>query len=235
MRSSSHYRNKFRAVSITLSGVMLLMAPPAARAQASHPVSGRQYAHVMGVGGADWLVRPEREIEENPDLAVSLLGLKPGMAVADIGAGVGYYSLRFAAKVGASGKVYATDLQPGMLRLLRQRLEKEKVHNVEPVLGSETEENLPDQSFDMAVLVDVYHEFSEPRKMLASIRRALRPDGRLVLLEFRKEDRKVPIREEHKMTVAVAKQELAADGFTLDKLVTDLPWQHILFFKKTAE
>ena len=112
-------------------------------------------------------------------------------------------------------------------------LEKDKVTNVEPVLGSETECNLPDQSIDMAVLVDVYHEFSEPRKMLVSIRRALKADGRLVLLEFRKEDPKVPIREEHKMSVNVVKQELTADGYVLDKLLTDLPWQHVFFFKKS--
>ena len=214
-----------------LGGFLALPAPAAA--QGTHPVSGRKYAHVMGAAGADWLVRPEREAEENPDLAVSLLGIRPGMAVADIGAGVGYYSLKFAAKAGPQGKVFATDLQPEMLRLLRKRLEKDKVTNVEPVLGSETECNLPDQSIDMAVLVDVYHEFSEPRKMLASIRRALKADGRLVLLEFRKEDPKVPIREEHKMSVNVVKQELTADGYVLDKLLTDLPWQHVFFFKKS--
>jgi SAM-dependent methyltransferase len=214
-----------------LSGFLALSAPAAA--QGTHPVSGRKYAHVMGAAGADWLVRPERESEENPDLAVSLLGIRPGMAVADIGAGVGYYSLKFAAKTGPQGKVFATDLQPEMLRLLRKRLARDKITNVEPVLGSETECNLPDQSIDMAVLVDVYHEFSEPRKMLASIRRALKPEGRLVLLEFRKEDPKVPIREEHKMSVAVVKQELTADGYVLDKLLTDLPWQHVFFFKKS--
>jgi len=219
------------SVLYALTGLLVLSAPAAA--QGSHPVSGRKYARVMGAAGADWLVRPERETEENPDLAVSLLGLRPGMAVADIGAGVGYYSLKFAAKVGPQGKVFATDLQPEMLRLLRTRLEKEKITNVEPVLGSESECNLPDQSLDMAVLVDVYHEFSEPRKMLASIRRALKPDGRLVLLEYRKEDPKIPIREEHKMSVAVVKQEVTADGFVLDKLLTDLPWQHIFFFKKS--
>ena len=233
MRRSSHY--KYKLPLVLMMGLITAGAPAGAQAQSSHPVSGRKYAPVMGVAGADWLVRPERESEENPDLAVSLLGLKPGMTVADIGAGVGYYSLRFAAKVGPSGKVFATDLQPEMLRLLRQRLDRAKIANIEPVLGSETESKLPDESIDMVVLVDVYHEFSEPRKMLASIRKALKPDGRLVLLEFRKEDPRVPIREEHKMSVAVVKQELAADGFALDKLVTDLPWQHIFFFKKKAE
>ncbi len=232
MRRFSHYKYK---LPLALMGLLTAWLPIGALAQSSHPVSGRKYAPVMGVAGADWLVRPERESEENPDLAVSLLGIKTGMVVADIGAGVGYYSVRFAAKVGPAGKVFATDLQPEMLRLMGKRLEREKITNIEPVLGSETESKLPDQSVDMVVLVDVYHEFSEPRKMLASIRQALKPNGRLVLLEFRKEDPKVPIREEHKMSVAVVKQELAADGFTLDKLVTDLPWQHILFFKKKPE
>ncbi len=232
MRRFFHYKYK---LPLALIGLLTAWDPAGALAQSSHPVSGRKYAPVMGVAGADWLVRPERESEENPDLAVSLLGLKPGMIVADIGAGVGYYSVRFAAKVGPAGKVFATDLQPEMLRLMRKRLERDNITNIEPVLGSETESKLPDQSVDMVVLVDVYHEFSEPRKMLASIRQALKPDGRLVLLEFRKEDPKVPIREEHKMSVAVVKQELAADGFTLDKLVTDLPWQHIFFFKKKPE
>jgi predicted methyltransferase len=218
-----------------LVGLQAAVRPALLTAQATHPVSGRKYAHVMGAAGADWLVRPERELEENPDLAVSLLGIKPGMTVADVGAGVGYYSIKFAAKVGPSGKVLATDLQPEMLRLMRRRLEREGVTNIEPILGSETESKLPGASIDMAVLVDVYHEFSEPRKMLASLRRALKPDGRLILLEFRKEDPKVPIREEHKMSVAVVKQELMADGFELDKLVKDLPWQHIFFFKKKPE
>ncbi|MBM3793201.1 MAG: methyltransferase domain-containing protein [Acidobacteria bacterium] len=223
-----YYRSFFAVACLAL---LSWGAWPAA-AQGKHPVSGRQYAWVMGAAGADWLVRPEREQEENPDLAVSLLGLRPGMVVADIGAGVGYYSLKMAAQVGDTGKVYASDLQPEMLRLLRKRLEKSRVSNVIPVLGSETETNLPDGSVDLAVLVDVYHEFSEPRKMLASLARALKPDGRLVLLEFRKEDPKVPIREEHKMSVAVVRQELEADGYVLEKLLKDLPWQHVFFFKK---
>lgn len=229
-----HRYHHYISIGLTALFTAALLSP-CAWAQGMHPVSGRKYAQVMGVGGADWLVRPEREAEENPDLAVSLLGLRPGMAVADIGTGVGYYSLKVAAKVGPQGKVYATDLQPEMLRLLRKRLEKEKVMNVEPVLGTVTDCNLAEGSIDMAIMVDVYHEFSEPRKMLACIRRALKPDGRLVLLEYRKEDPTVPIREEHKMSVAVVKQELTADGYLLDKLVSDLPWQHVFFFKKAAE
>lgn len=240
MQRQFHYRYKLRQCLIAGLGLAALLlsehrlqaAPPQAASPGKHPVSGRTYAWVMGVGGADWLVRPERETEENPDLAVQLLDLKPGLTVADIGAGVGYYSIRIAARVGPAGKVYATDLQPGMLRLMRKRLERDKITNVEPVLGTETESKLPDNSIDMAVLVDVYHEFSEPQKMLASIKRALKDDGRLVLFEFRKEDPKVPIREEHKMSVAVVKQELEAEGYILDRILNGLPWQHVFFFKK---
>lgn len=214
---------------------LLLFALTAiACAQGVHPVSGRVYAPVMGAGGANWLVRSERESEENPTLALSLLNLKSGMTVADIGAGVGYWSMRMAEKVGAKGKVYATDIQPEMLRLLRKRLEKANITNIEPVLSSETATNLPASTVDLAILVDVYHEFSKPQEMLRSIATALKADGTLVLLEFRKEDRDVPIREEHKMSVATVKQELEAEGFRMEKVLEDLPWQHMFFFKKAA-
>jgi len=214
-----------------LALALLALALPAWGAE-RHPVSGRTIAPVMGAAGADWLVRSERELEENPDLAIQLLGLRKGMVVADLGAGVGYYSLKMADKVGTEGKIYATDLQPEMLRLLRKRIELAKVNNVIPVLGGETETNLPAGKMDMVLLVDVYHEFSEPQKMLASIARALKPKGQLVLLEFRKEDPKVPIREEHKMSVAMVKQELEAEGFRMVKVLGDLPWQHVFFFEK---
>jgi len=203
-----------------------------AHAAEIHPVSGRRIAPVMGFGGADWLVRPERVTEENPDKAVSLLGLRPGMVVADVGAGVGYYTVKLAGKVGATGKVYATDIQPEMIRTLRQYVAKKGVTNVEPVLSTATATGLPEGAVDLMILVDVYHEFSEPQKMLAALRRALKPGGRLVLLEFRKEDPNIPIREEHKMSVAEAKQELEAEGFALEKVLHDLPWQHMLFFIK---
>jgi ubiquinone/menaquinone biosynthesis C-methylase UbiE len=199
-------------------------------AQGRHPVSGRRYAPVMGAAGADWLVRPERELEENPDLAIKLLAIPEGAVVADIGAGVGYYSLKIASIVGSKGKVYATDIQPEMLRLLRKRIEKAGVRNVEPVLGGVAEANLPEGTIDIVLLVDVYHEFSEPQKMLASIARALKPGGKLILLEFREEDQSVPIRPEHKMSVATVRKELEAEGYVLEKLVKDLPWQHIFVF-----
>ncbi len=215
-----------------LSIFWLMVFPWAAQAQGVHPVSGRRIANVMSAAGADWLTRPEREMEENPSRAVALLGLKPGMMVADIGAGVGYYSFLLAEQVAPGGKVYATDIQPEMLRLLRERMDRGKIKNVEPVLAGETETGLPDGKIDAALLVDVYHEFSQPGKMLAAIARALKPGGRLILLEFRKEDPKVPIREEHKMSVAMAKQEIEAENYKLVKVLGDLPWQHILIFEK---
>jgi ubiquinone/menaquinone biosynthesis C-methylase UbiE len=189
-------------------------------------------APVMGAAGADWLVRPERQLEENPELAIKLLSFKPGMMVADIGAGVGYYSLKIAKLVAPSGKVFATDVQPEMLRLLRKRLERSNVGNVVPVLSSATATGLAPNSIDLALLVDVYHEFANPQAMLRSIRQSLKPDGRLVLLEFRQEDPSVPIREEHKMSVATVRQELEPEGFVLEKLLPDLPWQHLLIFRK---
>ena len=210
----------------------LVCLTPGAEAQARHPVSGRRIAGVMGVGGAEWLVRPERVSEENPEKAVRMLELKPGMVVADVGAGVGYYSAKLAAEIGPKGKVYATDIQPGMIRMLRENVARWKLTNVEPVLSTESSTGLPDGAIDLMILVDVYHEFAEPQKMIAGLKRALKLDGRLVLFEFRKEDPKVPIREEHKMSVAEAKAELEADGMVLDKVLEDLPWQHMLFFRK---
>lgn len=212
-------------------GLLLLVSLPAT-AQGVHPVSGRRIAGVMGVAGANWLVRPERVAEENPEKAIRMLELKPGMTVADIGAGVGYYSLKLAAAVGTSGKVYATDIQPGMIERLRATLAREGVRNVEAILSTATTTGLPDASMDLMILVDVYHEFAEPQKMIAELRRSLKPGGRLVLFEFRKEDPGVPIREEHKMSVAEAKAELEADGMVLEKVLEDLPWQHMMFFRQ---
>lgn len=186
----------------------------------------------MSADGADWLERSERESEERPKLALQLLGIQPGMVVADVGAGSGYYTAMLARQVGPSGKVFASDIQPGMIERLNARLRREKIRNVETFLATETAARLPPSSCDLILLVDVYHEFSQPQAMLRNLRAALKPGGRLVLLEFREEDPKVPIRPEHKMSVDEVRAELEPEGFRLEKVLPDLPWQHILIFRK---
>ncbi len=217
-----------------IAAILLAIAiiPAFAFAQTEHPLTGRKIAPVMGAAGADWLNRQERESEEHPDQAIEELHLKPGMVVGDIGAGSGYMSLKMAARVGPSGKVYAEDIQPEMLRLLRQNAAKAHVTNIETVLGGEADPKLPANTLDLILLVDVYHEFSQPQKMLQRMRAALKPDGRLVLLEYRKEDPSVPIRPEHKMSVQEVKTEVEAEGFKMDQVIETLPRQHILILKK---
>lgn len=214
------------ALAILSSGLLL--------AQAVHPKSGRRIAAVMGFGGAEWLERSEREIEEMPDSALDSIGIKPGMTVADVGAGSGYFTVRLSRRVGPEGKVYAQDIQPDMLRLLRRRLESANYTNVTTVLGTESDPKLADNSLDLVLMVDVYHEFAQPQLMLAKLRKALKPDGRMVLLEYRKEDPWVPIRPEHKMSVAEAKLEVEDEGFVLERVGKELPRQHILVFRKSA-
>lgn len=200
--------------------------------QSEHPLSGRRIAPVMGVSGADWLERNEREVEENPEAALDAIGIKPGLVVADVGAGTGYMSLRMAARVGPGGRVYATDVQPEMLRRLRHNAVKNGFSNIETVLGTEADPKLPAGQLDLILLVDVYHELSQPQKMLRKMREALKPDGRLVLLEYRKEDPTIPIRTEHKMSVQEVKIEVEAEGFELRQVIEKLPRQHIFVFKK---
>jgi len=186
----------------------------------------------MGFRGADWLERLERESEENVEGALDAIGLRPGMIVAEVGAGTGYVALRMAKRVSPGGKVYANDLQPEMLGLLRDNAAKGGIKNVETVLGSESDPKLPPGQIDLIILVDVYHEFSQPQQMLRRMRESLKPAGRLVLLEYRKEDPSIPIRPDHKMSVAEAKMEVEAEGFTLANVDERLPRQHILVFTK---
>ena len=195
-----------------------------------HPVSGRRFAGVMGWQGAEWLERSERRFEEEPDKALDALGNLLGLTVADVGAGSGYFTVRLASRVGANGRVYANDLQPEMLNMLRARLARENIRNVSVIQGALDDPRLPASSVDLVLMVDVYHELSEPQRMLRAIRGALKPGGRLVLLEYRKEDPAVPIRIEHKMSVAEAKIEVEAEGFTLAEVDNRLPRQHILIF-----
>ena len=220
---------------VILVAALALAYQPASSQQTTHPITGRRIAQVMGVGGADWLERPERESEENVEGALNAIGLRPGMTVAEVGAGTGYVALRMAKRVAPGGKVYANDIQPAMLEMLRRNAAKARITNVETVLGSESDPKFPPGRMDLIILVDVYHEFSQPQKMLSGIRAALKPDGRLVQLEYRKEDPSVPILPDHKMSVAEAKTEVEAEGFRLGPVIETLPRQHILIYTKAAK
>ena len=214
---------------------MVLAAGLAAQQPGVHPVSGRRFAPVMGYQGAPWLERSEREEEEAPDVALNVLNIPKGASVADIGAGSGYITVRLAARVGPSGRVFANDVQPQMLNILARRLNNARITNVTLIEGTLDDPRLPPASVDLALMVDVYHELSQPQAILRHLRDALKPGGRLVLLEYRKEDPTVPIKPEHKMSVAEAKLEVEAEGFTLAKVDEALPRQHILIFVKSVQ
>jgi len=209
---------------------ILLAAMVAAQAAGVHPISGRRFAPVMGYQGADWLERSERDEEEAPDIALNVLKIPKGASVADIGAGSGFITERLSARVGPTGRVFANDLQPQMLQILGRRLAQRNITNVTLVQGTIDDPKLDPASVDLEIMVDVYHELSQPQAMLRRLRAALKPGGRLVLLEYRKEDPTIPIKFEHKMSVAEAKMELEAEGFTLAKVEEALPRQHILIF-----
>ncbi len=221
-----------RANALLAGGLLaaVLAVTLAAQQPGVHPVSGRRYAPVMGYQGAPWLERGEREDEEAPDIALNVLKIPKGASVADIGAGSGYITVRLAARVGPTGRVYANDVQPQMLNILARRLDMSKITNVTLIEGTIDDPKLPPASVDLALMVDVYHELSQPQAILRHLRESLKPGGRLVLLEYRKEDPTVPIKPEHKMSVAEAKMEVEAEGFTLSKVDEALPRQHILIF-----
>lgn len=217
-----------------LTAVVATLCASALAAQGTgvHPVSGRVYAATMSVDGASWLERSEREDEEEPSTALRILKIPKGATVADVGAGSGYITRKLAKIVGPMGRVYAEDIQPGMIDLLQRNVAKAKLTNVTPILGAIDDPKLPPASLDLVMMVDVYHELSKPQAMLDHIREALKPDGRLVLLEYRGEDPSIPILPLHKMTVAVAKLEVEHEGYKLASVKEDLPRQHILIFTK---
>jgi SAM-dependent methyltransferase len=192
---------------------------------------GREIAQVMGHPGIGWLERDNREKEEAPSKAIALLELAPDAVIADIGAGSGYYSFRIAPKV-PRGRVVAVDIQPEMLDFLRKESARLGIGNVQPHLGAIDDVKLPPDSLDAALMVDAYHEFDHPVEMLASLRSALKPRGRIYLLEYREEDPKVPIKPHHKMSEAQARKEFAAAGFRFVANKPGLPWQHLLIFEK---
>lgn len=196
---------------------------------------GRKIATVMSYAGADWLIRSQRIEEENPQKMLNSLKLKPGQTVCDLGCGNGYYTLELARRVGPEGKVYGVDIQPEMLRLLEHRAGEKGLENVELILSTPIDPKLPKASIDLILLVDVYHEFSYPEHMLGAMRKSLKPDGRVVLVEFRGEDPTVPILPLHKMTKAQVRRELEPNGYKLVEEFDELPWQHVMFFGKASD
>lgn len=192
---------------------------------------GRQIAHVMSHYGIEWLERKEREMEENTTQLLKNLAVQPGTAIADIGAGSGYHSTLLSKMVG-TGKVYAVDVEPEMIAYLKARIKLEGHKNIIPVLSTEQKVSLPANSIDIMLLVDVYHEFSFPYEMTLSMLEALKPGGKLVLVEFRAEDPNVPIKTIHKMGEQQAVKEFKASGFLFEKNLGNLPWQHCLIFRK---
>ncbi len=217
---------KSRLVGITLVFALLCGA------EEFHPITHRRIAGVMGAAGADWLVRPEREPEERPDQALDAIGIQRGSTVADIGAGVGYFTWRLAERVGPSGTVYGEDIQQQMLDMLTKNMLLRHIANVRAVRGTPEDPKLPANSLDLVLMVDVYHEFSEPEKMLDRLRDAMKPQGRIVFLEYRAEDPRVAILPEHKMTIAQVRAEAEPEGFKFDKTIEVLPEQHIIIFRK---
>ncbi len=196
---------------------------------------GREIARTMSYHGAPWLIRDEREREERCSLMLTNLGVKRGMTVCDMGCGNGFYSLQLAKMVGDKGTVLGVDIQPEMLKLLRERMESQGIENVTPILGSFHNPHLPKGQVDLILLVDVYHEFSHPAHMLEAMLDSLAPGGQIVLLEYREEDPDVPIKPLHKMSKKQVKKELAANGFKLVKEFDKLPWQHMLFFGRDMQ
>ena len=192
---------------------------------------GREIAYVMGFQGIGWLERSEREKEENVSSLIKNMKIKSNEVIADIGAGSGYHAFRIASLV-TNGLVYAVDIQPEMLMAIEKTKEFKKVQNIKTILGTEKTVELPKNSVDKILMVDVYHEFSFPVEMINSIKNALKPNGELFLIEYRAEDLKVPIKRIHKMTEEQAVKEMKAAGLALKENIDNLPWQHCMVFIK---
>jgi ubiquinone/menaquinone biosynthesis C-methylase UbiE len=195
---------------------------------------GREIAQVMGHLAAGWLDRPEREKEEQPARLMELLKVKEGDAVADIGAGTGYFTFRLSPRVGATGKVYAVEIQQEMLDIIAKRMKERGINNIELVLGTEKDPKLPANSLDVILLVDVYHEFDFPYEMAVAMVNALKPGGRLVFVEYRLEDPQVPIKLVHKMSEKQVLKEMQPHPLKWAKTFETLPWQHVIVFEKKA-
>ncbi|MEO1022339.1 MAG: methyltransferase domain-containing protein [Bacteroidota bacterium] len=190
---------------------------------------GREIAHVMGYQGMSWLDRPEREREEHVTQLMHNMRIRPTDHIADIGAGSGHHVFKMT-DLARNGIIYAVDIQAEMLAEIERKQEENKVDNIQRILGTERSTNLPDSTLDKVLMVDVYHEFSFPVEMIASIKQAMKPDGKLYLIEYRGEDDTVPIKKVHKMTEKQAVKEMEAAGFVLLENIDNLPWQHCMIF-----
>ncbi len=221
-----------------VGGSVALTLPSAAQDDASDvppPLTeymGRTIAPYMRCHCASWLTREERKREEHCRTMLKALAIKPGQAICDMGCGNGFYTFKLAKLAGKTGRVLAVDIQPEMLRMLEARAKKQAIKNVELIQGSVIDPKLPEGELDLILLVDVYHEFSYPEQMLRAMRKALKSDGRLVLVEFRLEDPNVPIKLEHKMSKEQVKKELLPNGYKLVEEFDKLPWQHVMFFQR---
>ena len=193
---------------------------------------GREIAQVMSFHGANWLERPERDQEEHTSKLLPPLKIKAGAAVVDMGAGSGYYTFRLADLVGPMGRVYAVDIQPEMLAIIGKRMKEKNVKNIELVKGTEADPKLPEGKIDLILMVDVYHEFSHPHEMTEAMVKSLKPGGRLVFVEFRLEDDKVPIKLVHKMTEKQVRKEMEPHPLRHVETQKHLPWQHVVIFEK---
>lgn len=217
------------AVFLTLAAEYPLYGePPAPRPQ----YMGREIATTMHYKGANWLMRESRQREEDCKRLLKELHVKPGQVICDMGCGNGFYTLKLAQLTGKAGRVYAVDIQQEMLDMLKRRSRAAKLENILPVLGTQTDPRLPENSIDLVLMVDVYHEFSQPEAMLKAIRKSLKSDGRIALVEFRAEDPKVPIKPEHKMDKQQILKEFPANGLKLTDQFDGLPWQHLMFFSR---
>ena len=195
---------------------------------------GREIARTMHWQGAPWLMRKLREEEEKTSEMINELKLKPGISVADIGSGNGYHTLMMAKIIGKKGQAYAVDIQPEMLIMLEERAKKAGMENIKLIENRFWDADLPEKSVDFVLMADVYHEFSHPQQMLSSIKKSLKENGVVCLLEFKSEDPKVPIKPEHKMSKSQVIKEMSSNGFVLSRSYDKLPWQHLLFFKSNS-
>ncbi|GFE83080.1 methyltransferase type 11 [Steroidobacter agaridevorans] len=232
-------RTLLAALLLVGSSVACAAAPEPYETRAEHDPDGigkfylgREIAHVMGPGGVPWLERQQRESEERPQLTIAALEIKPGQTIADLGAGSGYYSFRIAPLVGERGSVLAIDVEPRMLRIISERAQRGGINNITTVLSTPSDPNLEPNSIDLLFMVDVYHELEYPFEVMTKVREALKPGGRVALIEYRAEDPAVMIKPVHKMTERQIVKELTAAGFKHQKTIRTLPLQHLVLFQK---